>query len=135
MPNITQWPMTDYISFFIKKFNSSFLFSSCLLSYLHGRFNHANLYRFYWSKKCNDNLNGQNISSNTCIPLLDIKIIIVTIFILLQVLNHPNVYKFMHIPVQSGSDAVLSDMKREYKRSDFTRVVDTLRKVSYLPKS
>merc|ERR1719268_196702 len=34
----------------------------------------------------------------------------------------------MHIPVQSGSDAVLSDMKREYKRSDFTRVVDTLRK-------
>ena len=53
----------------------------------------------------------------------------------MQVLNHPNVYKFMHIPVQSGSDAVLSDMKREYKRSDFTRVVDTLRKVSYLPKS
>ena len=51
--------------------------------------------------------------------------------IFLQVLNHPNVYKFMHIPVQSGSDAVLSDMKREYKRSDFTRVVDTLRKVSY----
>jgi len=45
-----------------------------------------------------------------------------------KVLNHPNVYKFMHIPVQSGSDAVLSDMKREYKRSDFTRVVDTLRK-------
>ena len=49
----------------------------------------------------------------------------------MQVLNHPNVYKFMHIPVQSGSDAVLSDMKREYKRSDFTRVVDTLRKVIF----
>ena len=45
-----------------------------------------------------------------------------------QVLNHPNVYKFMHIPVQSGSDAVLRDMKREYNRGDFCRVVDSLRR-------
>jgi len=45
-----------------------------------------------------------------------------------KVLNHPNVYKFMHIPVQSGSDAVLRDMKREYNRNDFCRVVDSLRR-------
>lgn len=45
-----------------------------------------------------------------------------------KVLNHPNVYKFMHIPVQSGSDAVLQDMKREYNRDDFCRVVDSLRR-------
>ena len=44
-----------------------------------------------------------------------------------QVLNHKNVYKFMHIPVQSGSDAVLRDMRREYNADEFCHVVDTLR--------
>ncbi|XP_063993383.1 threonylcarbamoyladenosine tRNA methylthiotransferase [Diachasmimorpha longicaudata] len=43
-----------------------------------------------------------------------------------RILNHPRVYKFLHVPVQSGSDQVLSDMKREYSRSDFERVVDVL---------
>ncbi|XP_063235525.1 threonylcarbamoyladenosine tRNA methylthiotransferase [Bacillus rossius redtenbacheri] len=43
------------------------------------------------------------------------------------VLSHPRVYSFLHVPVQSGSDAVLSDMKREYSRADFQRVVDFLR--------
>ncbi|XP_039755763.1 threonylcarbamoyladenosine tRNA methylthiotransferase [Pararge aegeria] len=45
-----------------------------------------------------------------------------------KIMHHPRVYKFLHVPVQSGSDAVLSDMKREYTRSDFERVVDFLRK-------
>uniref|UniRef100_A0A183J7J4 Elp3 domain-containing protein n=1 Tax=Soboliphyme baturini TaxID=241478 RepID=A0A183J7J4_9BILA len=40
------------------------------------------------------------------------------------VLLHPRVYSFLHIPVQSGSDAVLSAMRREYTAGDFERVVD-----------
>lgn len=44
-----------------------------------------------------------------------------------EILNHPRVYAFLHLPVQSGSDAVLSDMKREYCVADFERVVNFLR--------
>ncbi|XP_076810125.1 threonylcarbamoyladenosine tRNA methylthiotransferase-like [Clavelina lepadiformis] len=43
------------------------------------------------------------------------------------VLNHPRVYAFMHIPVQSGSDRTLYEMRREYTREDFCTVVDFLR--------
>lgn len=44
-----------------------------------------------------------------------------------KVLQHPRVYSFLHVPVQSGSDSVLGDMKREYCRKDFEHVVDFLR--------
>ena len=44
-----------------------------------------------------------------------------------DILNHPRVYSFLHIPVQSGSNAVLSDMKREYSVADFVHVVEYLR--------
>ena len=41
--------------------------------------------------------------------------------------NSDRVYKFLHVPIQSGSDAVLNDMKREYNSDDFCRVVNVLR--------
>ncbi|TSL82623.1 Threonylcarbamoyladenosine tRNA methylthiotransferase [Bagarius yarrelli] len=44
-----------------------------------------------------------------------------------KILGHPRVYSFLHVPVQSASDSVLMDMKREYCCNDFTHVVDYLR--------
>jgi threonylcarbamoyladenosine tRNA methylthiotransferase CDKAL1 len=43
------------------------------------------------------------------------------------ILAHPRVYAFLHIPIQSASDAVLADMKREYCCDDFKKIVDYLR--------
>lgn len=44
-----------------------------------------------------------------------------------KVLSHPRVYAFLHVPVQSGSDSVLGEMKREYNRHEFEQVVKYLR--------
>uniref|UniRef100_A0A7S1FK91 Threonylcarbamoyladenosine tRNA methylthiotransferase n=1 Tax=Noctiluca scintillans TaxID=2966 RepID=A0A7S1FK91_NOCSC len=46
-----------------------------------------------------------------------------------EVLQRPNVFSTVHIPVQSGSDAVLKSMVREYSVADFRRLVDGLRSV------
>ncbi|CAH1155647.1 unnamed protein product [Phaedon cochleariae] len=43
-----------------------------------------------------------------------------------KIMGNPRVYSFLHVPVQSGSDQVLADMKREYCRSEFEHVVDFL---------
>ncbi|XP_078395429.1 threonylcarbamoyladenosine tRNA methylthiotransferase isoform X1 [Cetorhinus maximus] len=44
-----------------------------------------------------------------------------------KILLHPRVYSFLHVPVQTGSDTVLMDMKREYCIADFKRVADFLK--------
>jgi threonylcarbamoyladenosine tRNA methylthiotransferase CDKAL1 len=51
-----------------------------------------------------------------------------------KILNHPRVYAFLHVPVQSGSDSVLMDMRREYSQADFRHVVDFL-KARYVGKA
>jgi len=43
-----------------------------------------------------------------------------------RVLRHPLVFSFLHVPVQSGSDAVLARMNREYTAAEFRRVADAL---------
>lgn len=43
-----------------------------------------------------------------------------------KALQHPNVFAFLHVPVQSGSDRVLQAMRREYSVEDFTRLADFL---------
>ena len=41
-------------------------------------------------------------------------------------LNHPRVFSFLHVPVQSGDDDVLLRMNREYTAAEFRRVADFL---------
>lgn len=42
------------------------------------------------------------------------------------ILNHPNVYAFLHIPVQAGNNEVLTNMNREYTVEEFEKVSDYL---------
>jgi tRNA A37 methylthiotransferase MiaB len=37
----------------------------------------------------------------------------------------PELYNFIHLPVQSGSDDVLSDMRRQHTVAEFREIVDT----------
>lgn len=46
---------------------------------------------------------------------------------LISALKQRNVYKFLHLPVQSGSNKVLRDMKRNYGISEFCEYVNELR--------
>lgn len=46
---------------------------------------------------------------------------------MIEALKRPNIFAFMHIPVQSGSDNVLRLMKREYTVGEFLLLVDRLR--------
>ncbi|MDR2698781.1 MAG: tRNA (N(6)-L-threonylcarbamoyladenosine(37)-C(2))-methylthiotransferase [Candidatus Methanoplasma sp.] len=46
---------------------------------------------------------------------------------LMGIMKDPRVYKFLHIPVQSGSDAVLKRMNRSYSAGDFLGLVEKVR--------
>jgi len=45
-----------------------------------------------------------------------------------ELYQNPKIYKFAHIPVQSGSDKILKAMKRGYSVKEFERIVKILRK-------
>lgn len=47
---------------------------------------------------------------------------------ILKAYQHPNIYKFLHLPVQSGDDEILQKMNRGYMVKDFTHLVDQFRK-------
>lgn len=44
------------------------------------------------------------------------------------IFSHENIFKFLHIPLQSGSNSILKKMRRDYRVEDFIKVVETFRK-------
>lgn len=46
-----------------------------------------------------------------------------------EILKHKNFFEFIHIPVQSGSNAILDSMKREYTVEEFLECVDGFRAI------
>jgi len=46
----------------------------------------------------------------------------------LSLFSDERLYRFFHVPVQSGSDQVLKRMNRNYTRADFLRIVKAIRK-------
>ena len=47
---------------------------------------------------------------------------------LIKIFKHEKMFKFLHIPVQSGNDDILKKMNRKYKAKDFVKIVQTFRK-------
>ncbi|MBU0929813.1 MAG: tRNA (N(6)-L-threonylcarbamoyladenosine(37)-C(2))-methylthiotransferase [Nanoarchaeota archaeon] len=47
---------------------------------------------------------------------------------LVEIYKDKKIIKFIHIPIQSGSDKVLKDMNRGYKIKDFIKIVDKFKK-------
>lgn len=45
-----------------------------------------------------------------------------------KALQHPAIFAYLHVPVQSGSDAILLKMNREYTCGEFRQVCDALRR-------
>ena len=46
---------------------------------------------------------------------------------LIESYKHPKMFKFLHIPVQSGNDHILRSMRRRYEARDFKEIVDKFR--------
>ena len=42
--------------------------------------------------------------------------------------DHPNIYKFLHLPVQSGDNDILKNMNRKYTIDDFLEIIKKFRK-------
>jgi len=43
--------------------------------------------------------------------------------------KHPNICRYLHLPVQSGSSSVLKRMNRQHTREEYIRLIDTIKKM------
>ncbi len=46
---------------------------------------------------------------------------------MIDIYRHPRIFKFLHIPVQSGSNEILKKMNRKYTKEDFIEIVQKFR--------
>jgi len=47
---------------------------------------------------------------------------------LIEIYKHPKMFKFLHIPVQSGNNDILKAMNRRYSAEDFIKIAEAFRK-------
>jgi threonylcarbamoyladenosine tRNA methylthiotransferase CDKAL1 len=47
---------------------------------------------------------------------------------LVETFKHPKMFKFLHIPIQSGNDRILKSMKRPYTIADFLGIIELFRR-------
>lgn len=47
---------------------------------------------------------------------------------LIEIYKNKKMFKFLHIPVQSGSNRILKSMKRNYTKQDFLKIINKLKK-------
>ncbi|KAK8797397.1 hypothetical protein WA158_004605 [Blastocystis sp. Blastoise] len=71
----------------------------------------------------------QNMNNHPCmyrIGMTNPPYILDSLPAIAEFLKQPYVYSFIHIPVQSGSNKVLTEMRRQYSREDYITVCDYL---------
>jgi len=47
---------------------------------------------------------------------------------LIEIFKHPKMFKFLHIPVQSGNNQILKKMKRQYTIEEFKEIIQSFRR-------
>ncbi|MFW5847151.1 MAG: tRNA (N(6)-L-threonylcarbamoyladenosine(37)-C(2))-methylthiotransferase, partial [Nanoarchaeota archaeon] len=47
---------------------------------------------------------------------------------LIEIYKNPKMFKFIHLPIQSGSDKVLKDMNRGYTKKDILKIINKFKK-------
>lgn len=70
----------------------------------------------------------QDASTMLRVGMTNPPFILQQLYALASILNDHRVFKFLHMPVQSGSNAVLHAMRREYTVQEFERVVTFLKR-------
>ncbi len=62
------------------------------------------------------------------IGMMDPNNLILILDNLIALIKSDKIFKFLHIPVQSGNNEILKKMKRPYKANDFKKIIKKLRK-------